>query len=42
MVGVTWLLPVVTLPLVFVSLGFPLYYVVLSLVLHARRGAVRA
>jgi phosphatidylcholine synthase len=42
MAGITWLLPAVPRPLVVVSLAFPLYYLVLSLVLHARRGGGRA
>lgn len=42
MAGITWLLPAVSRPLVVVSLAFPLYYLVLSLVLHARRGGGRA
>jgi phosphatidylcholine synthase len=37
--GITWLLPARSLPLVVLSLVFPLYYLVLSLVLHARRRA---
>ncbi len=41
MAGITWLLPARSLPLVVLSLAFPLYYLVLSLVLHARRRARR-
>jgi phosphatidylcholine synthase len=41
MVGLAWMLPDVVPQAVFVSLVFPLYYVVLSLVLHARRRAGR-
>jgi len=37
--GITWMLPAVTLALVYASLAFPLYYLALSLVLHARRRA---
>jgi phosphatidylcholine synthase len=42
MVGIAWRLPQVWRPGVFLSLLFPLYYVVLSLVLHARRSAIRS
>ena len=42
MIGVAWMLPGVSRPVVVGSLVFPLYYVVLSLVLHARRRAHRA
>ena len=36
-----WMLPDPSLPVVYGSLAFPVYYVVLSLVLHARRRAAR-
>ena len=42
MIVVAWMLPGVSRPLVVGSLVFPLYYFVLSLVLHARRRASRA
>jgi phosphatidylcholine synthase len=42
MVAVAWMLPDISRPIVVGSLAFPLYYVVLSLVLHARRRAHRA
>jgi hypothetical protein len=42
MIGVAWMLPGVSRRTVVWSLLFPLYYVVLSLVLHARRRARRA
>jgi phosphatidylcholine synthase len=42
MIGIAWRLPDVWRPGVFVSLLFPLYYVVLSLVLHVRRSALRS
>jgi phosphatidylcholine synthase len=37
MILIAWMLPAVSRPVVYVSLAFPLYYVVLSLALHARR-----
>ena len=42
MIGIAWRLPDVWRPGVFVSLLFPLYYVVLSLVLHVRRSVLRS
>jgi len=42
MIVVAWMLPGISRPLVVGSLVFPLYYFVLSLVLHARRRARRA
>jgi phosphatidylcholine synthase len=42
MLAIAWMLPNVSGRAVLVSLVFPLYYLVLSLVLHARRRAVRA
>jgi phosphatidylcholine synthase len=42
MLAVTWRLPAVWRPAVHASLVFPLYYLVLSFVLHARRRARRA
>ena len=39
MAGIAWRLPAVSRPAVCVSLAFPLYYLVLSLVLYARRRA---
>jgi len=42
MMGIAWRLPDVWRPGVFVSLLFPLYYVVLSLVLHVRRSVLRS
>jgi len=42
MIAITWRLPAVSRPAVFASLLFPLYYVALSLVLHARRRAAGA
>ena len=41
MATIAWTLPNVSRPAVYVSLVFPLYYLVLSLVLHARRRAAR-
>jgi len=41
MATIAWTLPNVSSPAVYVSLVFPLYYLVLSLVLHARRRAAR-
>jgi len=41
MSAIAWTLPNVSRPAVYASLVFPLYYVVLSLGLHARRRAVR-
>jgi phosphatidylcholine synthase len=42
MVSIAWMLPEVSRAAVYVSLAFPLYYLVVSLALHARRRAVRA
>ena len=42
MIAVAWMLPAVSRPVVIGSLAFPLYYFVVSLVLHARRRARRA
>jgi phosphatidylcholine synthase len=42
MAALAWMLPAVSRPAVYVSLLFPLYYVVVSLVLHTRRRADRA
>jgi phosphatidylcholine synthase len=42
MAMITWRLPAVPRVAVYVSLAFPVYYLVLSLVLHARRRAGRA
>ena len=42
MAGIVWMLPNVSRPAVLVSLVFPIYYLVVSLVLHARRRAGRA
>jgi phosphatidylcholine synthase len=42
MVAIAWMLPGVSLPAVYVSLAFPLYYLVLSVALHTRRRAGRA
>ena len=42
MAGIAWMLPNVSRPAVLVSLVFPIYYLVVSLVLHARRRAGRA
>jgi phosphatidylcholine synthase len=42
MAGIAWMLPDVSRPAVLVSLVFPIYYLVVSLVLHARRRAGRA
>ena len=42
MAGIAWRLPALSRPAVCVSLAFPLYYLVLSLVLHARRRPGRA
>jgi len=42
MAGIAWMLPNVSRPAVLVSLAFPIYYLVVSLVLHARRRAGRA
>jgi phosphatidylcholine synthase len=42
MVRITWSLPAVSLPIAYASLAFPLYYLVLSLALHARRRGGRA
>jgi len=42
MIWIAWRLPQVWRPGVFLSLLFPLYYVVLSLVLHRRRAAIRS
>jgi phosphatidylcholine synthase len=42
MVWMAWRLPQVWRPGVFLSLLFPLYYVVLSLALHLRRAAIRS
>jgi phosphatidylcholine synthase len=41
-IGIAWELPEVWRAGVFLSLLFPLYYVVLSLVLHRRRGGVHS
>jgi phosphatidylcholine synthase len=40
--AIAWRLPDVAAPVVYGSLAFPIYYVVLSLVLHARRREGRA
>lgn len=42
MLAITWRLPAVWHPAVYASLAFPLYYLVLSLALHARRREGRA
>jgi phosphatidylcholine synthase len=42
MVVIAWMLPGISPPLVYASLVFPAYYVVLSLMLHTRRRAGRA
>jgi len=42
MVAIAWMLPGVSHPVAYASLVFPIYYLVLSLVLHARRRAGRA
>jgi phosphatidylcholine synthase len=42
MVAIAWMLPGVSRPVAYASLVFPIYYLVLSLALHARRRAGRA
>jgi phosphatidylcholine synthase len=40
MVAMVWMLPAVSRPILYLSLIFPLYYLALSLVLHARRAGI--